>query len=310
MGIRIWHQSFAVLEHQPGYAAALGERVGGIVRPDTEIVFHGQIPGTFSTSYPGADLEYSFFWWIHGLQWVAAALEAQRQGFDAMVLATIQSPMVQEIRTLVDIPVVGYGDGAFNLAGLYGRRSGLLIFDTTRSESWPDQLRQWGLAERFAGVEQAGVKFQEVVGCFADSSRRAEVVGRIVAAGERFAAEKRVDVIIPGQMPMNLLLAMSGVTEIGGATVMDGLATCFKLAETLVDLRRVAGMKQSRRGYFHAGPNPARIEEVLRFYGLEELGRRIPTAPLGAAGQGAADARSGHGSSAMGDRTRSEGDVR
>jgi len=59
---------------------------------------------------------------------LAAAREAQAQGFDAMVLASIAGPMAREIRTIVDIPVVGYGEAAFNLAGLYGRRAGMLVF--------------------------------------------------------------------------------------------------------------------------------------------------------------------------------------
>ncbi len=274
--MRIWHQSFAVLQDQPAYAEQLKSRIAAVVRPDTEVVMHGQIPGTFSTAYPGKDLETSFFWWIHGLQWVLAAREAQAQGFDAMVLATIQSPMVQELRNLVDIPVVGYGDGAFNLAGLYGRRAGLLMFNTTRSEVWTEQMRQWGLLERFAGIYEAGVTFHDIVGALANPALSGEVVARIVAAGERFTREKEVDVIIPGQMPMNILLTNAGVRDIGGATVMDGIATCFRLAETLHDLRQSSVMKQSRRGYFHSSPAAGRVQEVLNFYGITDVETKIP----------------------------------
>ncbi len=69
---------------------------------------------------------------FHELQWAAAAREAERQGFDAMVLASIPSTMIRELRTLVDIPIVGYGETAFNLAGRYGRRVGMLFFNTAR----------------------------------------------------------------------------------------------------------------------------------------------------------------------------------
>ena len=274
--MRIWHQSFAVLQDQPAYARLLKSRIANAVRADTEVIMHGQVPGTFSTAYPGKDLETSFFWWIHGLQWILAARQAQAEGFDAMVLATIQSPMIREIRNLVDIPVVGYGDGAFNLAGLYGRRTGLMIFNTSRVEVWSEQVKEWGLAERFAGVCEVNVTFQEVVGALANPAERKGVVEKILEAGKRFVDENEADVLVAGQMPMNVLLAESGVHEIAGATVIDGVATCFKLAETLWDLRRGSGMMQSRRGYFHSPADPGRVEEVLKFYGIVGIGPKIP----------------------------------
>jgi allantoin racemase len=195
-----------------------------------------------------------------------------------MVLASIPSPMIRELRTLVNIPVVGYGETAFNLAGLYGRRVGMLFFNISRRDFWLEQVRQWGVAERFAGIAEAGVTFDDVVGAHVDPSKRQRVVDIIVANGEKLAREAGADVIVPGEMPMNLLLAQAGVHHIGGAAVIDGIATCFKMAETLVSLRRIAGMSPSRRGYFHAAPDPARVEQVLQFYGLADLGKRIPEA--------------------------------
>lgn len=278
--MRIWHQSFTVLDDIPGYSEALSARIREVVRPDTEVVLHGQIPGTFSSDYPGSDIEYGTLFWMHGLQWLASAREAQAQGFDAMVLATIPSPMITEIRTLIDIPAVGYGDGAMNLAGLYGRRAGMLLFDTKRGESWDEVVHQWGLTQRFAGIAEVGVSFRDVLGAHADPSRRDEVVGRIVDSATRFVRENRVDVLLAGQMPMNLLLVQAGVSEIAGATVVDGIAASFKLAELMVDLQRVSGMKASRRGYYHAAPPSGRVDQVMAFYGLDGLGGRFPERPL------------------------------
>jgi Asp/Glu/hydantoin racemase len=276
--VRLWHQSFTVLQDLPPYVDGLKERIAEVVRPDTEVVLHGQIPGTYSSNYPGSDLAYGVLYWMHGLQWLAAAREAQDQGFDAIVLASIASPMAREMRTIVDIPVVGYGEAAFNLAGIYGRRAGMLFFIKERLDFWPEQLRQWGLQERFAGIEHAGVGFQDVLLAYLNADRRDEVVGKIIAQGEKLVRETGADVIVPGEMPMNLLLARAGVHEIAGAAVIDGIAATFKFAEMLVDLKQVAGMHPSRHGYFHAAPDRGRYEQVLDFYGLKGLGGRIPSA--------------------------------
>lgn len=275
MSLKIWHQSFTVLGDLPAYHVALRERIAQVVRPGTEIVMHGQIDGTYPSTYPGTDLGFGALYWMHGLQWLAAAREAQAQGFDAMVLASIPSPMIREIRTIVDIPVVGYGETVFHLSGLYGRRAGMLFFNTVRRDFWPEQVRQWGVAERFAGIAAAGVTFDEVVEAYGDPSKIPAVIAKVIDHGTRFVQENAVDVLIAGEMPLNLLLSRAGVTEIAGATIMDGIATSFKMAETLVELKTLAGMRPSNRGYFHARPDPKRVDDVFAFYGLQGLGGRI-----------------------------------
>jgi hypothetical protein len=49
MGMRIWHQSFTVLGDLPGYEDTMRRHLTKVLRNDTEIVFHGQLDGT----YPG-----------------------------------------------------------------------------------------------------------------------------------------------------------------------------------------------------------------------------------------------------------------
>lgn len=273
--MRLWHQSFTVLQDLPAYAEALKLRIAEVVRPGTEVTLHGQIAGTYTNDYPGSDLAYGVLYWMHGLQWIAAAREAQKQGFDAMVLASIAGPMAREIRTIVDIPVVGYGEAAFNLAGVYGRRAGMLFFIKERLDFWPEQMRQWGLENRFAGIEHAGVTFKDVLEGHMDPSKTDAVVARIVEQGEKLVRETGADVIVPGEMPMNLLLSKAGVHQIGGATVIDGIAASFKFAEMLVDLRQISGMRPSNHGYFHQSPDKRRFEQVLDFYGVAGLGERI-----------------------------------
>ena len=274
--MKIWHQSFTVLSELPFYRDLIEARIRKVVRSGTEVVLHGQIPGTFSTNYPGNDLRYRALNWLHGLQWLAAGIEAQKQGYDAMVLASVPSPMIGEIRTLVDIPVIGYGDTAFQLSGMYGRRVGMLFFNPKRGDYWPEQIREWGAAERFAFISKAGVSFDQVAAALANRSKRAEVIDTICATAERLIEEKGIDVIVPGEMPMSLLLAEEGVSAIGGATVIDGIGTCFKMAETMYDLKQSSGMVSSKRGYYHDRPPPERVAQVLKFYGIDQLGSRIP----------------------------------
>lgn len=51
------------------------------LRPDTEVVLHGQADGT----YPGDDIGYACTYGIHSNQWVAAERAAERDGFVALL---------------------------------------------------------------------------------------------------------------------------------------------------------------------------------------------------------------------------------
>jgi allantoin racemase len=126
--MKIWHQSFTVLEDLPAYRDAMAAHVRKVVRPDTEVEMHGQLPGTYPSNYPGTDLSFLALGSLHSLQWILRAVEAERSGFDAYAMATIPNPLIREIRTIVDIPVVGYGEASYHVASMLGRRFGVLVF--------------------------------------------------------------------------------------------------------------------------------------------------------------------------------------
>ena len=80
MAMRIWHQSFTELARLPAYAEAMKAHAATILRPDTEVVWHGQLPGTYPSNYPGDDIGYGPLYAMHGLQWMAAARAARVAG--------------------------------------------------------------------------------------------------------------------------------------------------------------------------------------------------------------------------------------
>jgi len=91
--MRIWHQSFIVLEDVPAYTDRVRQHINRVKHPGTVVDLHGPVPGAYSTEYPGLDLGYSFLFGMHSLQWPANAVVAQREGYDAFALCTIIDPM-------------------------------------------------------------------------------------------------------------------------------------------------------------------------------------------------------------------------
>ena len=263
MAVRIWHQSFTVLSDLTAYDAALRAHFQRVARPDTEIVVHGMRPGAYRSNYPGDDIKHVGLQYLHGLHFIAAAVEAEKQGFDAYALSTLPEPALREIRALVDIPVVGYGESAMLQACLVARRFGVLVFIPELAELVSDNARRHGFGDRFVAARDVGFRFNDVLAAFTDP---APVLEKFHHAARALIASG-AEAIIPGEAPLNVLLAANGIAEIDGVPVIDSLAAWVKHAELLVDQHR-AGGRRSRHGYFARLPDSTRRDEVLRFYGV------------------------------------------
>jgi allantoin racemase len=267
--MRIWHQSFTELSRLPAYAEGMKSHAARILRPDTEVVWHGQLPGTYPGNYPGDDIGYGPLFAMHGLQWVAAARQAQAEGFDAFAMCTLPNPMLRECRAIVDIPVIGLGEATFHLASMLGQRFGVMMFIDRMVPLYQEQIAAYGLQDRCAVVRKAeGITFQDVLAGYTDP---APAIAKFETAARAMIRNDRADVIVPGEVPLSLLLARNGVSRIDGVPIMDTLACCLKMAEMMVDLKRTTGIWQSREGFFNAAPSKARMDEVAAFYGLDKL---------------------------------------
>ena len=265
--MKIWHQSFTVLEDLPAYSEAMRQHIAKVVRPDTEVVMHGQLPGTYPSNYPGSDIAISSLYHLHSLQWLVQAIRAQREGFDGYAMATLCNPLIREIRSVVDIPVIGYGEASMHVACMLAQNFGILLFIDRMIPLYAEQIATYGLSSRCVGIRPANFTFNDVLTGFENPQY---VIERFHESA-RAMIKEGAEAIIPGEMPMNILLAKNGVTSIDGVPIIDGLAVTMKLTETFADLRRSVGMKQSRHGFFGAAPDSARLSQVLAFYGLDKL---------------------------------------
>jgi allantoin racemase len=263
-GMRLWHQSFTVLGNLPAYNDALDAHFRKVARPDTEIVLHGMHAKTYQTEYPGNDIKYAALMDMHGQQFITNGLQAEAAGFDGYMLMTLPEPYLENVRTMLDIPVVGYGESAMLTALMMGRRMAVLAFIPEIGPRIERNAARIGIKDRFAGLFHAGFAFNDVLGAFEDPSRVLEAFH----ASARKAIAEGVEAIIPGEAPLCVLLARNNVHEIDGVPIVDALAATIKMAESLVDLRRTIGLRPCRTGHYGAQPPRERVEELLSFYGL------------------------------------------
>jgi Asp/Glu/hydantoin racemase len=260
--MRIWHQSLTVLENLPAYAERMRQHIGRIKRPDTVVDLHGMHRETYPADYPGDDIAYSFLFQMHSLQWAQAALQAVKDGYDAFAICTLVDPLHREVRSIVDIPVIAAGEVCFQVASMFGSRFGLMLFIDRLAPRYMEQIEATGLATRCAGIGPTGVTFQEVQRGFENPG---PVIDNFRKAARDLIA-RGADVIIPGEIPLNVLLATEGVNRVDDVPLIDSLGLTIKMTETFVDLRASSGLAPSRRGWRNAAPRPERVAQVMDFY--------------------------------------------
>jgi Asp/Glu/hydantoin racemase len=184
---------------------------------------------------------------------------------------TLPEPALRETRTLIDIPVVGYGESSFITASMLGQRFGVLLFIKEMAPIIERNVAACGLGDRFVGAFDVGFTFNDVLNAYESP---AGLIDQFYAASRKLIA-MGADVIIPGEAPLCVLLAKNGISRVDEAPVIDSLAATIKLAEMMVDLGRSSGLKHARRGYFGEMPPRKRVVELLQFYGISQL--RPPT---------------------------------
>jgi Asp/Glu/hydantoin racemase len=262
--MRIWHQGFVELDGLPAYRAALAGHVKAVASPETVVDLHGVAPGTYTPDHTAADIARSpYLAALHTHQVIDNARRAEREGYDAVAIAILQDLGLRESRSLLDIPVAGYGEAAMHVACMLGRRFAVVAFDPELVTVIETEIATQGLRERATPIVLVDTDYGSVVDAFARPEKLIEAF-RVAA---RRALDAGADVIIPGQTIMAEVLWQNGLQRIDDAPIIDALGVTIAMAELLVTLKRTSGMSATRRGYWGRTPAAELVDRARRLLG-------------------------------------------
>ena len=259
--MRIWHQSFTVLEDVPHYRDALQRHLSAAASPGTEVHLHGMRPGTYPSAYPGTHIKYAYLSGLHKEQFVRAALQAQDEGYDAFFIATIPDTAYEEVRSVVDIPVVTFGQTSVLMASMLGSRVGIVNFIAELEPQLRRNMLVYGLDRIVGPIRQVGVEFTNVVAAYAEPAPLLAAFGEAARA----AIAEGATVIVPGEGPLNVFLADQGLNRVDDVPVLDSLGTCVQVAELRARQHRT-GLVASRVGFYGEQPPRALVDAAQEFY--------------------------------------------
>jgi allantoin racemase len=261
--MRIWHQSFTVLDDVPHYRDALARHLRSQAQPGTTIDLHGMRPGTYPSDYPGTHIGYAYLSGLHREQFVEGALRAQDEGYDAYFIATIPDTAYEEVRTLVDIPVVTVGHTSLLAAAALGDCVGIVNFIAALEPQLRRNARTYRLDALLGPVVQVEAAFHDVMAAYADPKPLIEAFERAA----RQAIADGANVIVPGEGPLNVFLADQGVARVDDVPVLDSLGTCIRTAEMRAAQYAGCGLRPHRAGFYGETPPRALVDAARAFYG-------------------------------------------
>jgi len=250
---RLWYQSFVHPVEQAPYIERLQSQLDLVAAPGHRFEVQGLDPPDH-LFHPLTEFRCA-------AQTIRNALEAERAGYDAVVIGHFQEPGLLECRGALDIPVIGLGEATLLAACSMGRRIGLVTIDPIFIDWHEQQVKAHGLDQRVVGIRAIEVNLPAFMRAFTDDASYAEVradfvdqVRLLIAAG--------AEVIIPaGGLPM-LLFARESPFVIDDALVLNGIVVLAKAAEMALALRRLTGAVVSRRGTY-AKASPECVQEFL-----------------------------------------------
>jgi Asp/Glu/hydantoin racemase len=258
-GTRIWYQSLFDAGRLPAYFSGLKKRARKLAREGMEVDFHAMPDGIYGKNTPAGVVSYPYLASLHNQVILDNALRAEREGFDVFAIGSVQDPALEEARSLVDIPVVGYGEAAMHFACLLGNRFAFVAFGARFDEMLDLRVKRLGFAERALPTALMDASFGDVGKGLSDS---AALVKQFTSTARKLIAQG-AQVLIPGQLYLSEAIARAGLSRIDEVPVLDGLAATLKMAEAMADLKRF-GISVTRRGYAHARPPAALITHARK----------------------------------------------
>lgn len=219
--------------------ARRGELLRGWAAPGTDT-------GVLVTDEGPASIESMYEEYLSIVPLARRVLEAERDGYDAVIVGCFGDPGLDGLREIATRPVVGPAQASMALAATLGHRFSVV----TVADSVVQPLRRlaWetGVTDALASVRAVNLAVLDIG---ADHGRAAVALR---AEAERALAEDGADTLVLGCMSMGFLDVAERLGADLGVPVINPVKAALHLAETLVRM----GLAPSRRAY-HTPPKVA-----------------------------------------------------
>ena len=178
-------------------------------------------PGSIESSYDAA---------LVVPELLQAVPQAERDGFDAVIIGCFSDPGMDPLREIVGLPVVGPGASAMHLAAQLGSRFSI-ISPADGGSRVAARMRSLGLSDSFASLRGIAMSVLDL------AQRREETLERIAEVSRSIAEQDGADVLVLGCMSMAFLDITDELQARVGLPVVNPVAAALKTAEMVVTMK-------------------------------------------------------------------------
>ncbi|MBE3087847.1 MAG: aspartate/glutamate racemase family protein [Chloroflexi bacterium] len=197
--------------------------------------------------------ESHFYQHLAARQVIRKAVEAEKKGYDAVVIGCFDDPGLWEARELVRIPVVGVGEACYHLASmLTAGRFSVLMALSRHEPRMAMMAHHYGVISRIASWRGLNVHFREM----GDNAKTETAVLREARGA---VEDDGAEVIVLGCTGLSVL-AQRAQQQLG-VPVLDPILVGLKVAELRATLWRRFEISHSKSGSY-AQPGPADEFEI------------------------------------------------
>ena len=184
-----------------------------------------------------------------------AALHAQEEGYDGVLVMCFGDPMLEHIRQAIDIPVVGLGESAMYRAASMGNSFGIVAISELNAIELGHTVHKYGLADKFVGCESINETAMEQGAALVDAEHGIEHF----KTAARKLIDRGAEVIIPGCGILSPALRFAtgceekypgGVIEVDGAAVVDIISAGLLAIQSTVTLAKSGSAWISRKNLY------------------------------------------------------------
>jgi len=231
------------------------------VRPETKIKIYFPEKSSWTVHFP-------YIEFLNNRWFVEAGWKAEKDGCEAVIVGAATDTGLQYLKEVLNIPVVGITESACHLACVLGAKfAGITVFRRLIPPK-SNLIRFYGLESRAIPnpIRSCELTGEDVEGLFTKKVMDASIKPKFEAVAKECIKEG-AEVIICADAWLAPALSYFEYFEIPGTgvPVVDASAAAIKLAETLVDLRKMEKLAVSRHLTYQRATDPE-LEKGRKFY--------------------------------------------
>lgn len=239
-----------------------------VLRPDTEMVIKSVEPGLTR-----AFDVHPYFIFLNKRSIIERAIEAEKEGFDSVVVGCFADPGVLEARAAVSIPVIGIAEASMLYACLLGRKFAIVtLHEPTFISAMEDQIMYYGMQSRAIRnpVRMINTSSYDV---FTKGMQDPKIVAADIMERAKECAADGADVVVIGCNGLGPLCTLTNMVRIeeNDMPILDCISVGMKTAETIHETSAKLGIPSVSRTGINTLPKDKDMKRVRSQFGLKDI---------------------------------------